>query len=92
MPRYMIEIPHADEHIACVRALQAIEQYGSHFFAEADWGCAAGKHAGFLVVELPSREEALRLVPPAFRHDARVVEVEHFSREKIESMVSKLET
>ena len=31
MPKFMIELTHSNEHDACVRALQAIEQYGSHY-------------------------------------------------------------
>ena len=91
MHRFLIELTHADEHIACVRALQAIEQYGSHFITHAEWGCEEGVHAGYLVVEAESRDDALQIVPPQFRRDARVVKVKTFTRESIRDLVAALE-
>ncbi len=91
MPRYIIELPHDDEYAACVKFLQAIEMRGSHFATKADWGCKDGRHCGWLIVELDSREEALRLVPLELRHEARVVELNRFTREEIASMVAEPE-
>ena len=91
MPRYLIELTHEDEHDACVRALRAIEQYGAHFVTHADWGCYDGCHCGWLVVELDSREEALRLVPPEFRPEAKIVQLNKFTREEIASLIAGLE-
>ena len=91
MPRFLIEIPHESEHAACVRALDALSQYGSHFITNASWGCAAGVHCGYLITELDSREDAPRMVPPQFRHEARIVEVEHYTKEKIETLIAELE-
>ncbi len=91
MPRYLIELTHEDEHDACVRALRAIEQYGAHFVTHADWGCHDGIHCGWLVVELDSREEAMMVVPPEFRPEARIVELNRFTREEIASLIAGLE-
>ena len=91
MPRFLIELAHDDEHSACVRALQAIEQYGSHLMTHANWGCAQGVHAGYVIAETESRAEALLLVPPQFRREARIVEVKTFTREDIREMVAELE-
>jgi hypothetical protein len=91
MPRYLIELTHDDEYAACVRALEAIEQLGSHFVTRAEWGCADGTHAGWLIAEVDSRQEALQLVPAEFRHEARIVQLNRFTREQIASMVADLE-
>ncbi len=91
MPRYLIELTHDDEHAACVRAIEAIDQYGAHFFTHADWGCLNGVHCAWVIAELDSREGALQLVPPQFRPDARIVELNKFTREEIASMVGALE-
>ena len=90
MPRYLIELTHDDEHAACVRAIEAIEKYGAHFFTHADWGCLNGVHSAWVIAELDSREGALQLVPPQFRPDARIVELNKFTREEIASMVGAL--
>jgi len=91
MPRFVIELTHDDDHAACVSVLQAVERYGAHFFTHAEWGCRAGIHCAWMIAELDSREEALQLVPPQFRHEARIVELCKFTREEIASLAEEVE-
>ena len=88
MPRYLIELTHEDEHSACVRALQALERHGSHLVTHADWGCKAGVHCGWLIVDVDTQAEAQMMVPPEFRSDARIVELNRYTREEIVSWVA----
>lgn len=90
MPRYLIQLTHGSDHEVCVRALRTIERYGGHLFTNADWGCKAGVHKGWLIVELESLDAAMQMVPPEFRPDAQVVELNKFTREEIANWVSKL--
>ena len=92
MKRFLIEIPHEDEHEACVRALDALSRHGSHFMTHAHFGCAAGHHLGQVLAEVDSRADAERMVPPQFRGDARIVEVQQFTRKKIEDLLAELES
>ena len=91
MPRFMIELTHDDDHTTCVRVLQTVERYGAHFFAHADWGCKDDVHGAWMTVEVDTQEEALQLVPPQFRHEARIVQLNKFTREEIASLVEELE-
>lgn len=91
MPRYLIELPHDDEREACIRALRSIDRYGSHLLTNLDWGCEDGTHCGWFVVELDSRDEAMHLVPPEFRHTARIVQLNKFTKERIGSLIAELE-
>ena len=91
MPRYLIEIPHADEHEACVRALHALDTHGSHFVTHAEFGCRDGAHSGWLTVEADSRADAACMVPPEFRRDARIVKVETFTREDIRNWAREVD-
>ena len=91
MPRYMIEITHGDDHHSCVKALQAIQIYGSHLLTHSDWGCRAGVHCGWFVAELDCSEDAMKLVPPAFRQETRIIELNSFDLEEVTRMVAKLE-
>ena len=91
MPRYLIELSHDDEHEACVRALHAIQQYGSHFVTHADWGCRDGVHSGWLVAECDNRAQALGMVPPEMRGEARIAKVEHFTPDEIIDWLAQLE-
>jgi len=90
VPRYLIEVPHDDELAACVKALRAIDELGSHFLTRVDWGCNDGTHACWLVMELGSREEALQIIPVEFRKDARIVELNKFTRDQLVSMIAEL--
>ena len=91
MPRFLIEINHDDEHRACIMALRAIEKQGSHFMTKAEWGCKDGVHSGWVIIEVPTREDAAAMVPPEFRSQCRVVQLNTFSREEIQSLIAELE-
>ena len=91
MPRYLIELTHKEEHAACVRALRTIERYGAHLLTHADWGCKDGTHKGWLVVELDSHDEAMMLVPPEFRPEALIVQLNKFTKEDIASLITEVE-
>ena len=90
MARFMIEIQHSAERVGCIRSLEAILKYGAHLITQADFGCTDGAHTGWFVVDVDSREEALRLVPPPFRSDARIVELRKWTKQEIEAMVAGL--
>ena len=91
MPTYLIEVRHPDDGQACVRALHALEQSGSHFVTHADFGCADGAHCGWLTVEVENRSYAEQIVPPEFRSDVRIIELQKFTREDIQQMMRQLQ-
>jgi hypothetical protein len=78
MTRFLIEIPHDSDKIACTKVVRAFLSSGSHFLSNADWGCQDGDHRAWMVVDVASREEAQAIVPPALRPDARVVRLVKF--------------
>ncbi|HYX20866.1 MAG TPA: hypothetical protein VFA98_08480 [Thermoanaerobaculia bacterium] len=39
MPRFLIEVPHEAETVACARVVDVFLKSGSHFLSNADWGC-----------------------------------------------------
>jgi len=82
--RFLIEVPHGTDTVACARAVQVFLSTGSHFLTHADWGCMDGVHSAWMVVEVGSKAEALAIVPPAFRSGTRVVALNSFSLEQIE--------
>ena len=79
MARFLIEVPHEANAVACTHAVQIFRDTGSHFLTHADFGCADGEHKGWLTVEVDSREEARRILPPALRARARIVRLSKFS-------------
>ena len=91
MPRFLIEIKHRDDYEGCVKALDAIVKFGSHLVTNAEFGCEDGEHCGWLIVEMETRAQALQMVPPQLRDDARIFQLKKWSREEIEEMVQQLE-
>ena len=64
---------------------------GSHYLTGADWGCKDGVHKSWMLVDVDSKEDALRIVPPAFRAHAKVVQLNSFSMKEIDSILKKHE-
>lgn len=79
MARFLIEVPHEANVVACSHAVQIFLKTGSHFLTHADFGCADGVHKAWLTVEVDSKEEALRILPPPLRARARIVKLSKFS-------------
>jgi len=89
MARYLIEVPHEAERIACYKVVQVFLSTGSHYLTHCDWGCKDGVHKAWITVDANSKDEALRVVPPAFRKDATVIELYKFEMEEVESALSR---
>ena len=79
MATYLIEIPHSDNKIECTKAIQLFLESGSHFLANADWGCSDGEHKAWLVVNVDDKNQALQIVPPLYRSRAKIVKLEKYS-------------
>jgi hypothetical protein len=87
MPRFLIEVPHEADVLACARVVEIFLKTGSHFVTHTDWGCMDGVHKAWLTVEVDSKEEARRILPPAFRSQARIVGLNKFSMEQIQEIL-----
>ncbi|HVH27968.1 MAG TPA: hypothetical protein VM818_14465 [Vicinamibacterales bacterium] len=88
MARFLIEVPHEEEVVACAKVVQVFLTSGSHFLTHADWGCNDGVHRAWIIVDLDSRDEARALLPPAFRAQASIVKLNKFSIEEIDDILS----
>ena len=87
MARFLIEVPHEAEKLACTRAVQALLSRGSHYVTNADFGCMDGEHKGWLIVEMESREEARFIVPPVYRANAKIVRLNKFTLEELDELL-----
>jgi hypothetical protein len=87
MDRFLIEVPHEDETVACARAVEILLKTGSHFLSHAEWGCLDGEHKGWIILEAENREQARNMLPPAYRTQAKVVKLNKFTLEHIEEIL-----
>jgi len=91
MARFLIETRHANEHDGCVRALDAITKFGSHYATHAEFGCEVGEHVGWLIVDVDDPGTATRMIPPQYREGSRVIKLRRFTREQIVAMMNDLD-
>jgi hypothetical protein len=88
MPRFLLEVPHEEEKIACARAIQLLFKSGSHFVTHADFGCMDGDHRAWIVVEADSKEEARSAIPAAYRARSKVTGLNKFRVEEIDELLA----
>jgi hypothetical protein len=89
MAKYLIEVPHESGKVACARAVQTFLQTGSHFLANADWGCADGEHKAWLLVELGSKDDARYVLPPSLRSKAKIVRLDRYTLRDVEKVLQE---
>lgn len=89
MPKFLIEVPHESDAVACSRAVQIFLSTGSHFLSNAEWGCRDGVHSAWMIVEVESKAEAMGIVPPGFRAGTRIVGLNRFELAKIEAFLAR---
>lgn len=87
MARYIIESPHTKEE--CLRALDEELEKGKDILGKFDYGCRAGDHTAYAIVDANSKNDALKLVPTFLQNKARVVEVDKITPEMIRSFHTK---
>jgi len=87
MTRFLIEVPHEAEKIACARAVRVLLTTGSHFLTHADFGCLDGEHKAWIIVEGENKEEVRSILPPTYRSQAKIVKLNNFTLEAIEEIL-----
>jgi hypothetical protein len=89
MAKFLIEVPHESERVACARAVQIFLNTGSHFLTHADWGCADGEHKAWIVVDVESKDEARSILPNAYRAQAKITRLNRFSLEEVNDILAQ---
>jgi hypothetical protein len=74
MDRYLIETPHAREE--CLDLIKVLNAQG--YLWNFDWGCKAGVHSGWAIIEAENEAQARLAVPPLVRSRARIVKLNKF--------------
>ncbi len=87
MARFLIEVPHEPERVACARVVEIFLKTGSHFLTHADWGCLDGEHKAWVIADVASKEEARSILPPTLRSQAKIVKLNYFTLEEIDGIL-----
>ena len=88
MERYLIETPHTGEN--CLALVDEIQAQG--YLHNFDWGCRAGVHTGWAIVDAENETQARMFVPPLIRQYARVTRLNKFSAEEIAQLHNESST
>ncbi|MGH8016484.1 MAG: hypothetical protein ACREBV_09850 [Candidatus Zixiibacteriota bacterium] len=89
MPKFLIEVPHEAGEMACIRAIQILQDYGSHYITNADFGCMDDVHKAWLTVDVDTKEEARMMVPPVFRESSTITVLCKFTPDELSEMLKK---
>lgn len=89
MARFLIEVPHEADIIGCAKVVEVFLSAGSHLLSQSDWGCRDGIHNAWIIVDVDSKEEALQIIPPAFRKEAKIVGLNKFTLEEIDALLKE---
>jgi len=87
MSRYFIESIHTAEE--CLRALDEIAVKGSDVLDKYEWGCMAGDHTGYAVVEAGSEADVKKMIPSFLVGKSKIVKLNKFTVEQIREFHKK---
>ncbi len=85
--KYVIETPHTPQE--CIRALDEQLAKGPEVLKKFNYGCKAGDHTGYAIVDVMNDSEARSLIPTFLLNKARIVPVDIFTPEVIKSLHAK---
>jgi hypothetical protein len=88
MSTYLVISPHTMEE--CLASLDGIVATGEGALDNWYWGCAAGDHTGYLIVEAESEAAALAAVPENIREKARAMKLNKFTEEQVATFHEKM--
>ncbi len=87
MKRYAIATPHKPED--CLKALDEGLALGPQVLGKFEYGCTAGDHTGYAIIDAETREDAIRFVPGFLQSTAKIVEVVKYTPEMVRSFHKK---
>ena len=87
MSKFLIEVPHEENLLACAQVVESFLNYGSHFATKADWGCTDGIHKAWITIETDNKENARNILPPAYRSQANIIKLNKFTLEEIDEIL-----
>jgi len=81
MAKYLVEAPHTKEE--CLKAVDEVLATGAEFLSKFEWGCFAGVHTGWALIEAESEAAARETLPASQRDSWSVTAVTRFTPEQI---------
>ena len=83
MEKFLIEIQNGGDRASCLRSIQSFLSSRTHFVTSVEWGCIEGEHKAWLIVKTGNREDAMRIIPAAYRQNAKITRLHKFTEKEI---------
>ena len=83
MDKYLIEIKNGGDTASCLRSIQSFLSSRTHFVTSVDWGCLEGENKAWLIIKTGNKADALRIIPAAYRQNARITKLHKFTGKEI---------
>lgn len=84
MEKFLIEIRNGGDVASCLRSIQSFLSTRSHFVTSVEWGCIEGEHKAWLIIKTGNREDAMRIIPAAYRQNAKITSLHKFTGKEID--------
>jgi len=81
--RFLVVAPHKAED--CLKALDEAKDKGPTFLAKFNWGCMAGDHTGYAVVDAKDEASVRKMLPASMASTVKITKVTPFTAEQIKS-------
>ena len=78
---YFISSPHTKEE--CLAALDAVSSRGPEYLNQWYFGCQAGDHTGYAIMQANNEAEIRNHIPENVRAKAYVTKVEQYNQQQI---------
>ena len=90
MEKFLIEIKNGGDRASCIRSIQSFLSSRTHYVTSVEWGCLEGENKAWLVIKTANRADALRIIPAAYRQNAKITKLLKLDGKEIDE--SLLET
>ena len=81
--RFLVQSPHTKEE--CLKALDETLAKGTETLNKFEWGCMAGDHTGYALIDAENESKVRNLLPSFVRDKARVTQISKISPDQIRS-------
>ncbi len=83
MEKFLIEIKNGGDRASCLRSIQSYLSSRTHFVTSVEWGCIEGEHKAWLIIKTGNSNDAMRIIPSAYRQNARITRLHKFTGKEI---------
>ena len=84
MEKFLIEIRNGGDTASCLRSIQSFLSSRTHFVTSVEWGCLEGEHKAWLIIKTSNRDDAMRIIPAAYRQNAKITRLHKFTGKEID--------